>query len=304
MTSNVAASVRARLANEAKRTRRPFQEMLQHFALERFLYRLSLSPYRGRFVLKGALLLRVWNTPTSRPTRDIDLLGYVENELGTLERIVRELCAINAAEDGLRFDADTVAAQRIKEDADYQGLRVTFRAFLERAQIPMQLDIGFGDVIHPSAQEGSYPTVLEFPPAELRMYPRETVVAEKFEAMVQLGRLNSRMKDFFDLWLLSRSFDFGGAELSQALAKTFANRGTALEVQPIALTAAHTKAEATQQQWAAFVRRSALDSAPRTLEEIREPLLGFLRPVATALVNGHSFTDAWVAPGPWRGVTT
>jgi hypothetical protein len=240
----------------------------------------------------------------SRPTRDIDLLGYVENEVLVLESIVREICTIGVEDDGLRFDANTVSARRIKEDADYQGVRMTFTGFLERAQIPMQLDIGFGDVVHPSAEDRSYPTLIDFPAPLLRMYPRETVVAEKFEAMVQLGTLNSRMKDFFDLWLLPRLFDFSGLELSQAIAKTFAHRGTTLQSEPVALTHAYTGADAPQKQWGAFVKRSHLESAPRTLDEIREPIRDFLLPVASALVNGQMFTEQWVAPGPWKPATT
>ena len=194
----------------------------------------------------------------------------------------------------------TVTGERIKEDADYEGVRIKFAGFLESARIPMQLDIGFGDVVHPAADERDYPTILAFPAPRLRMYPRETLVAEKFEAMVFLGTLNSRMKDFFDIWLLARQFDFVGAELARAIAKTFGNRNTQIESEPVALTVTFTTAENTQKQWAAFVKRSQLPSAPGTLEEIREPLRQFLEPVATALVDGREFTDNWTAPGPWR----
>ena len=242
MTKNTAASVRARLMNQARATRRPFQEVLQHYGLERFLYRLAQSPHSGRFVLKGALLLRAWGAPLSRPTRDIDLLGYVENEIGVIEGIMREVCTITVPDDGLEFDVASLAGQRIKENADYMGVRITFTGLLQRARLPMQLDIGFGDVVHPGAEVRPYPTVLELPAPRLRMYPRETVVAEKFEAMVHLGTLNSRMKDFFDLWLVASQFDFNGSDLAKAIEKTFAHRGTPLEWEPIALTATFTAA--------------------------------------------------------------
>lgn len=300
MTSNIAASVRARLTNRAKASHRPFQEVLQHYGLERLLYRLAQSPHRSRFLLKGALLLNAWNAPVSRPTRDIDLLGYAENDIAPLEQMFRDVCEVAVVDDGLRFDATTLVGSRIKEDADYQGVRLTFVAFLEKARIPMQIDIGFGDVVNPSAEERDYPTLLDFPAPHLRMYPRETVVAEKFEAMVQLGTLNTRMKDFFDLWLLASRFDFTGAELAQAIEKTFANRGTQLDAEPVALTPAFTASANTQKQWAAFVKRSQLETAPQTLDEVRELLRSFLLPVATTVLAAQVFSARWSAPGPWQ----
>ncbi len=300
MTKNVAASVRARLANQARDNRRPFQEVLQYYGLERFLYRLSQTEHRGRFVLKGALMLRVWNAPTSRPTRDIDLLGYIDNEIASVEAVARDVCGVAVADDGLRFDAATITGQRIKEDADYEGVRVKLTGFLENARIPIQLDVGFGDVMHPGADECEYPTLLAFPAPQLRTYPRETVVAEKFQAMVYLGTLNSRMKDFYDIWLLARQFNFVGTDLAAAINKTFRNRGTQIDTDPIALTPAFTRADATQKQWAAFVRRSLLETAPKSLDELRAPLRDFLIPVAIAIVSGDEFGAGWEAPGPWR----
>jgi len=300
VTTNIAASVRARLANKARESQRPFQEVLQYYGLERFLYRFSRTEHCDRFLLKGALMLRVWEAPESRPTRDIDLLGYIDNDVERLEAIVRQVCEVAVTDDGLRFDATTVVGERIKEDAGYEGVRIRFTGFLERARIPMQLDIGFGDVVHPRAQEISYPTILDFPAPHLRMYSRETVVAEKLEAMVYLGSVNSRMKDFFDIWLLARQFDFAGAELAASIAKTFANRETELDADPVALTTAFTTAGTTSNQWSAFIRRSNLDSAPATLEEIREPLRQFLIPVITANAEGRDFTGSWAAGGPWH----
>lgn len=301
MTSNTAASVRARLTNLAKASRRPFQEVLQHYGLERLLYRLAQSPHRSRFLLKGALLLSAWNAPVTRPTRDIDLLGYAENDVAVMEAMFRQICDVDVLDDGLHFDATTLVGRRIKEDADYQGVRLTFMAFLEKARIPMQVDIGFGDVVNPGAEERDYPTLLDLPAPHLRMYPRETVIAEKFEAMVHLGTLNTRMKDFFDIWLLASQFNFTGPELAQAIEKTFTNRGTQLEAEPIALTPSFTAADRTQKQWVAFVKRSQLDNAPKTLDEARERLRSFLLPVATALLAARTFPASWGAPGPWRG---
>ncbi len=301
MIQNMAASVRARLANKARDTQRPFQEVLQHYGLERFLYRLAQSSHRGRFVLKGALMLKVWNTPFSRPTRDIDLLGYIENDVATIEAVVREVCAVTVPDDGLVFDGASVSGRRIKEDADYQGVRIVFVGFLQKARVPMQLDIGFGDMVHPKAEERDYPSLLDFPAPRLCMYPKETVVAEKFEAMVHLGTLNSRMKDFFDIWLLARQFDFAGSDLALAVKNTFVRRGTPFESEPVALTAAFTAADNTQKQWAAFVKRSQLAGAPMTLDECRVLLRDFLLPVVSSLLDGHSFDRKWTAPGPWTG---
>ncbi len=300
MTGNTAASVRGRLTNRAKAGQRPFQEVLQHYALERLLYRLAQSPHRGRFLLKGALLLNAWHAPVSRPTRDIDLLGYAENNVAVIEAMFREVCELSVVDDGLRFDASTLVGSRIKEDADYQGVRLTFVAFLEKARVPMQIDIGFGDVVNPGAEEREYPTLLDFPAPHLRMYPRETVIAEKFEAMVNLGTLNTRMKDFFDIWLLAGQYDFTGPALAEAIAKTFENRGTKLDANPIALTPIFTAAEGTQKQWAAFVKRSQLDNAPKTLDEACESLRRFLLPLASAILAAQTFTASWAAPGPWQ----
>jgi hypothetical protein len=189
---NMAASVHARLAERARRTDRPFQEILQYYAMERFLYRLCRSPYAERFVLKGALMLRVWDAPTARPTKDVDLLGRMANSLDNLSNIVREICVVEVEPDGLVFKEATVKAGRIKPDADYQGVRVRFDGLLGKARIAMQLDVGFGDVVMPGPQDIDYPTLLDLPAPRLKGYPRESVIAEKFEAMVKLGTLNSR----------------------------------------------------------------------------------------------------------------
>jgi hypothetical protein len=275
--------------------------VLQHYGLERLLYRLAQSPHRSRFLLKGALLLNAWNASASRPTRDIDLLGYAENDVAVMEATFRDICHVSVVDDGIRFDVSTLVGIRIKKGASYQGVRLTFVAFLERSRIPMQIDIGFGDVVNPGAEEREYPTLLNLPAPHLRMYPRETVIAEKFEAMVNLGALNTRMKDFFDIWLLASQFNFTGPGLARAIEKTFENRGTKLVAEPVALALSFTSADGTQKQWAAFVKRSQLDNAPKTLDEASELLRLFLLPVATAVLAAQSFPASWTAPGPWQG---
>jgi len=197
---DLGASVRERLLNRARSQTRPFQELLQYYAMERFLYRLSRSRYSEKFILKGALLLTAWRAPLSRSTMDIDLLGRTSNDLEHIRTLVGEVCAMESQPDGIEFDAKSVKAARIKEDAEYEGVRVRFHATLACARISMQIDIGFGDVVTPSAIEIKYPTLLEFPAPVLLAYPKETVIAEKLEALTALGTLNSRMKDYFDLW--------------------------------------------------------------------------------------------------------
>jgi predicted nucleotidyltransferase component of viral defense system len=262
-TKNIGASVRQRLLNKARETGRPFSEILQYFAMERFLYRLSKSEYADKFVLKGALMLTAWNAPLLRPTMDIDLLGRTPNDIRAMAAIVREICAVRVEpDDGLLFDVATVKGERIAEAADYEGVRIRFRATLDAARIQMQLDIGFGDVVVPAAVPTIYPTILDLPAPHLLAYSRETAIAEKFEAMAKLGELNSRMKDFFDIWLLSRSFDFDGPILRQAIEKTFEQRGTVLPIgEPVALTAGFSGNTQKRAQWEGFIRRMKLRDA-------------------------------------------
>lgn len=297
---NIAASVRQRLMNSAKTSGRPFQEVLQYFAMERFLYRLSQSPHAERFILKGALLFNLWGAPASRPTRDIDLLGRMNNSVDALVTVFREVCHQAVESDGLVFTADSLQGQVIKEDADYAGVRLTFQAFLENARVPMQIDIGFGDIVVPEAALTDYPTILDHVKPRLRAYPKETVVAEKFEAMVKLGQLNSRLKDFFDLWLLSQQYTFDGMTLSSAVSQTFQNRQTAINPQPIALTAAFANDAIKQTQWKGFLRKSRLDIAPPQLADVVDAIGGFLLPLASVLAEGRTFDSTWQPAGPWR----
>jgi Nucleotidyl transferase AbiEii toxin, Type IV TA system len=221
---DLGASVRQRLLNQSRAQGRPFQELLQYFAMERFLYRLSKSASSERFILKGALLLTAWRAPQSRPTMDIDLAGRTNNELDHIAELVGTVCEVVAEPDGVEFNRASIEVGRIKEDADYEGVRVRFHATLAKARIPMQIDIGFGDVIVPGPTEVEFPTLLDFPAPILRAYPKETVIAEKLEALTKLGLLNSRMKDYNDLALLSRMYSFEGQNLIAAIAATFAQR--------------------------------------------------------------------------------
>ncbi len=297
--TNMAASVRQRLQNVARSSGRPFQEVLQYYAMERFLYRLAQSSHSDRFVLKGALMFNVWRTPTSRPTKDIDLLGHMNNSPNALAAVMREVCRQSVEADGLMFDAESVEGIVIKEDADYEGVRVTFRGSLENARISMQIDIGFGDVMYPGPEVTDYPTILDQAAPRMNGYPRETVIAEKFEAMVKLGLLNSRLKDFYNIWVLSRQFDFEGTSLASAIEKTFANRGTAVTAEPTAFSPTFAADPAKANQWQAFQRKSRLNDAQTGLTEVIDTIKTFLASPAEAVSKGVSFDQIWRAPGPW-----
>jgi len=295
---NISASVHQRLLNVAKDTQRPFNEVLQYFAMERFLYRLSQTEHVDSFVLKGALLFRVWDTPDSRATKDIDFLAYLDNSPDNLAATIRDVCATESLDDGLMFDPETVEAKRIKEDADYEGVRIRFRGQLGNARIHMQVDVGFGDIVHPDAVLADYPALLDLPAPLLRIYPPETVIAEKAEAMVHLGSLNSRMKDFYDVWRMSQQFNFKGADLCEAIRGTFGKRETAV-IEFDELVAELLDSETLQVQWTAFLSNSTI-SGPETFAEVLALTGKFLSPVFLSINSNKALSQKWVPPGPWR----
>ena len=296
---NVSASVHQRLLNEAKRSGRPFNELLQYYAMERFLYRLAQSKHGKKFLLKGALMLRAWGAPLARPTVDIDLLGRTANEIEQLVAAMREVCNQKVADDGLTFDAGSMQGERIAEEAEYEGVRLTFRANLGNARVPMQVDIGFGDVVVPGPEALEYPTILDFPAAKLQGYPRETAIAEKFHTMVKLGLLNSRMKDYYDIWTLCRQFDFSGPTLADAIRRTFENRDTEVDGSPVGLSEEFARDEAKNKQWQAFVKKLRLDIAPADLADVVAQVSAFLQPITSGLAQGTAIPSKWQAPGPW-----
>lgn len=294
---NVSASVRQRLLNRARSDGRLFDEILQYFAMERFLYRLSQSAHAEQFVLKGALMLRVWRASEFRPTMDIDLLGRASNEEAEILAQVRDVLRADVEADGLAFDPDSIRTERVTEDADYGGIRVRFSGALDSARIHMQIDIGFGDVVYPGPEVSDLPVMLDLPAPRLLCYSRESSIAEKFEAMVKLGILNSRMKDFYDIWLLSRRFDFIGTELARAIRLTFERRETELPIEIEAFRQSFV--DAKQTQWTAFRNRIQQPHVPASFAEVATSLEQFLLPVASALSSGKPFPANWAAPGPW-----
>ena len=279
MTANLAKSVHQRLLNLSKQRGQRFNDLLQHYALERWLYRLSASRHRDRFILKGALMLVAWNLPRSRPTRDIDMLARADNDLDHIQHLISDICQTMVENDGLHFDVNSILTERISEDALYEGVRATFLGRLGNAKAPMQIDLGFGDVITPGPTGIVYPSLIDMPQAELMAYNPETAIAEKFEVMVKLGELNSRMKDFFDIWMLSQSRSFVGVELRAAITSTFKNRGTTLDAGAVCFSQEFATLPSKQSQWMAFLRRSGLTSeAPAQFQKPAWQSWHFLRP--------------------------
>lgn len=290
---NVSASVRQRLLNRSKADNRSFNELLQYYAMERFLYRLSMSDHAQHYILKGALMLRAWKSPEFRPTMDIDMLGKTGNEEENITAQIRDILAVEIQPDGLTFDSNSIQTERITEDADYEGIRVRFRGALGTARISMQIDIGFGDIVYPGPEKAELPCMLDSPAPSLLCYSRESAIAEKFEAMIKLGQLNSRMKDFYDIWLLSRQFEFVLSSLAEAVRLTFKQRGTELS-EPIDAFS-DDFISSRQPMWAAFRKRLKQDHVPESFQEMATEVELFLEPV----IKGVSDHITWKPAGPW-----
>ena len=266
--------MRTRLLNLARQTNQPFDVLLTRFVHERLLYRLSRSPHADRFVLKGAMLLTIWLPETARGTRDLDLLGFGDANEQRILSIFREVMAI-VGDDGVAFDLDALQVGQIREELEYGGVRLRGTASLSGARIAVVVDIGFGDSVEPGLETIDYPALLDLPAPRLRAYAPETVIAEKFQAMVALGRANSRMKDFYDIWILIKTFDFESDRLVRAIAATFARRRTAIPAdRPDAFTPAFAEDPLKQRQWAAFA--ADLDGAPEQLRMVIGDIANFL----------------------------
>ena len=270
---NIGASVRARINNKAKADNVNTQFLLTRYALERMLYRLAVSEHRDSFLLKGALLFDLWYDVPLRPTRDIDLLGFGMAEIPHLINVFEDLCAIEV-EDGINFDAASINAEEIRKDANYSGTRLTVLGIIDGAKCTVQVDVGYGDAVTPAPEMATYPVMLEDMPApELRVYPQYTVIAEKFEAIVSLGMANSRMKDYFDLWVLLRNADLEPVILEQAVQATLTRRGTVMPTGiPVGLSDQFASDKSRVALWDAFVGRNKLnaESLAETVIYLRE----------------------------------
>lgn len=301
---NLGASVRQRLLDGARTRGEEFNLILTRFAIERLLFRLGQSPHRDRFVLKGASLYTLWTRESPslgyRPTRDLDFWGSGSPDVANVVAIFREVMGFNVEDDGLHFEADSLKGQRMRQEALYEGCRLSLVAVLDGVRIPLSVDLGFGDAITPPASEVEYPTLLPVLPApKIRVYPRETVVAEKFEALVSLDQSNTRMKDFYDLWMLSQNFEFDGATLLEAVKATFERRQTEFpSAVPTALTARYFEDTSKLAAWNGFVKRSRLSDLP-PLRNVMEELQGFLEPLGRRARTGENFLARWTPLNHW-----
>jgi len=294
-SDNIAQSVRQRLLNISRERGDDPNIIFIRYALERFLYRLSRSDQARRFILKGAMLFAVWTDRPHRPTRDLDLLGFGDDSDDEIIKAFQQIIAVEVEPDGLVFDPESITVSEIREGLDYQGKRVKLLVWFGSAhRTNLQIDIGFGDVVTPQAEEIDYPTLLGLPAPHIRAYPCETVVAEKLQALVAFDMAISRMKDFYDLWIISKQFSFDGAVLAEAIRATFDRRNTAIPGDtPTALTEDFAADQSKQTQWKAFLSRTGLENATVELPQIISELRAYLLPPLFAAAHGGPSGKSW-----------
>lgn len=297
--TNISHSVRERLLILAREDGTDYGLVLSRYVVERFLYRLSRTKHSGRFVLKGAMLFAVWTHRPHRPTRDLDLLGYGDLSDDALWKAFADVAEIVEA-DGLNFDVDTLEIADIRAEEEYQGKRARMIVHLGTARVHLQVDIGVGDAVTPPAEEVAYPVLLDMPAPRLRAYAKETVIAEKLQAMASLGMLNSRMKDFYDLWVMGNSFAFDESTLAEAIRATFERRRTAMTSDlPVGLTDAFWQDSSKQAQWRAFIGSQSDEHDELSLHGIVDSLRHFLEvPYQTAASGQPSRKMRWLPGGP------
>ncbi|WP_083507917.1 nucleotidyl transferase AbiEii/AbiGii toxin family protein [Aureimonas frigidaquae] len=292
--ANIAKSVKDRLLSIARRDGRVFDVVLVRFALERLLYRLSISTHRDRFVLKGGMLVTIWVGNDHRVTRDADFLGQGDPDAERLVEDFQEIMAIKC-DDGLVFDVEALAAAPIREEMEYGGTRLKTAAYLEKTRIPVTIDIGYGDAMADASHHLDYPTLLDLPAPNVRAYPPATVIAEKFQAMVALGVLNGRMKDYYDLWAIPRALHIGADDLDAAITATFARRQTAIPIErPPGLSPKMANDVVKQRQWRAYAASIELENV--SLESITEKIWELVGPSCARILSsnrrGLTFADS------------
>jgi hypothetical protein len=294
-----AESTRRRIANELRSRGEDPSVGLQRYAVERFLYRLGRSNHRERFVLKGATLFAIWGT-AYRPTRDIDFAGYGSSNAQDVIDAVREICNTADDVDQIAFDTDTITAEPIRDQSEYDGLRIRIRMRLGNSHIPLQVDVGFGNAIVPGPEEREYRTILGDPPPRILVYPPESVVAEKLHATVILGERNSRYKDFYDLYMIAGAFPFERSTLAEAVRATFDRRATQVDAAlPVALAAPFYSDGGRAAQWRTYVNRNRLVDAQADFIQVGDRLIAFLQPIWAGLRSGAAPEGNWPPGGPW-----
>ena len=298
---NIDQSIRQRLLNMSRERNEDFQLILIRFALERFLYRLSKSRYAEQFILKGAFLFSLWTNYRYRPTKDLDLLGVGDRSPENLEKMFREICGIMVDPDGIVFDENSVTVSEIREEQEYGGNRVRLTGFLGKAKVSLQIDVAYGDAVTPEIEENDFPSMLEMSSPRILTYPKETVVAEKLQSMIHLGMQNSRMKDFFDLFWMSRLFSFEGPVLSRAIQSTFQRRKTLIvSVPPLVFSDEFSLDSIKNSQWKAFLNKNELTDISEEFPYIIETLRDFLVPPLRAFSSGKRFSLSWKPGGAWH----
>ncbi len=296
---NLPASVLARLRNYARETNQTFNEVLTYYGLERFLYRISKSQYKDQFVLKGALVMFTWPQSHIRTTRDMDLRAFIQPDEDSVEEVIREICMVDVEQDALIFDIDSVTAETIVEREHISGIRTRFVGYIENVRINLQIDMSFTDPVVPEPTTIEFPTILDFPNPRVRAYPVETVVAEKLEAVISLGDINTRMKDFYDLILISENFRFDGNLLIAAVKGTFEARKTTIPIEtPIGLSDGFAKDN--QNLWEAYLRRIG-DEDPRLLSfhDVIADIRNFLGPILQAANEATNYRKTWIPARGW-----
>jgi len=299
---NAGHSAFQRLLNMARTEKQNLNPLLARYATERLLYRLSISRHKNSFVLKGASMFLVWKGQNYRTTRDLDLLAFGPPGLDRISNAFTEVSQIRPeVEDGMVYLAETLRAAPIREEQEYDGIRVNLEGRLHHAHIPLQIDVGFGDAVIPGPEPVVFPSLLGMPAPVLTGYSRYSVVAEKFEAMVRLGIANSRMKDFYDIWLMSGMFDFDGATLCEAVSNTFARRRAPIpEGKPVAFTEPFFADVQKQAQWAAFVKKAQPEAPPQNLQKAVEAISGLIMPVLGSLNSGSTLSRIWIPKQEWQ----
>ena len=296
---NLAASIRQKLLNIATRQGEDFGLVLTRYGLERLLYRLSQSRHCDQFVLKGAMLFQIWTNTPHRPTRDLDLLGHGDPSPERCIAVFRELCGLAVPDDGLIFPIEAVTAEKIKEEEEYEGVRVRLLSRMANVRIPLQVDVGFGDALTVPPGLLDYPTLLPMPAPQIQAYPMETVIAEKLEAEVHLGMLNSRMKDFFDVWFLARTFTFEAAALADAMRATFERRGTPLDAEAFDNLIRELSTDTSKRtQWEAFLNKGKL-AAPPNFADVLDAIRNFASIPLRTSSSGSREPASWRPGGPW-----
>ena len=298
---NKPASIRAKLINIARIEGIEFDALLLRYFQERFLYRLAISEFSDHFILKGGLLLIYFQIPGTRPTKDIDFLAeQLNNDQTELENIFRKIAELNF-DDGVKFDPLSISSERIKEDTDYEGIRLKIDATLGQARKRLQMDIGFGDIVIPKAKKVEFPTLLEQVPPKIKVYSIESIISEKFEAMVKLAMVNSRMKDFYDIYTLSINYDFRGNRLKKAIESTFKRRKTIVPISPLVFRTEFHNDKGRQRQWAAFLHKSRIANTDKSFNQIMERITKFLKPIVISIKNKTQIEKSWyLSLGCWR----